>query len=136
MQKSKTTSSYDKAWEEFTGVKWKRHVNVRDFIQANYTPYDGDDAFLEGPTQNTSALWDQVMDLDRQEIEAGGVLAMDTEVVSSVISHGPGYLDKDKETIVGFQTAAPFKRSFQPYGGIRMSDVSAESYGFKIDPKM
>ena len=136
MQKSKTTGSYDKAWSNFTGVKWKRHVNVRDFIQANYSPYDGDDSFLEGPTENTSELWDQVMDLDRQEIEAGGVLDMDTEVVSSIISHGPGYLDKDKETVVGFQTDKPFKRSFQPYGGIRMSESSAESYGFKIDPKM
>ncbi len=136
MQKSKTTSSYDKAWGGFTGEKWRRHVNVRDFIQANYSPYDGDETFLEGPTENTAALWDQVMDLDRKEIEAGGVLDMDTEVVSSVTSHGPGYLDKDKETIVGFQTDEPFKRSFQPYGGIRMSELSAESYGFKIDPKM
>lgn len=136
MQKSKETSSYVKAWEGFTGNKWKRHVNVRDFIQHNYSPYDGDDSFLEGPTENTSALWDQVMDLDRQEIEAGGVLDMDTDVVSSIISHGPGYLDKNKEKVVGFQTDEPFKRSFQPYGGIRMSEQSAESYGFQIDPEM
>ncbi len=136
MQTSKEINSYEKAWAGFTGNKWTRHVNVRDFIQHNYVPYDGDDAFLEDATENTVALWDQVLDLDRQEIEAGGVLDMDTEVVSSITSHGPGYLDKDKEAIVGFQTDEPFKRSFQPYGGIRMSELSAESYGFKIDEKM
>lgn len=111
-------------------------MTVRDFIQDNYKPYDGEDTFLEGPTENTSDLWDQVMDLDRKEIEAGGVLDMDTEVVSSITSHGPGYLDKDKETVVGFQTDKPFKRSFQPYGGIRMSELAAESYGYEIDEEM
>ena len=136
MQKSKEMSSYEKAWEGFTGLKWKRHVNVRDFIQQNYKPYDGDDQFLEGPTEATQTLWDQVMELDRKEIEAGGVLDMDTNVVSSITSHGPGYLEKELETIVGFQTDKPFKRSFQPYGGIRMSEVSAESYGYEIDSEM
>ena len=136
MQKALDSTSYDKAWEGFTGDKWKRHVTVRDFIQDNYKPYDGEDTFLEGPTENTSDLWDQVMDLDRKEIEAGGVLDMDTEVVSSITSHGPGYLDKDKETVVGFQTDKPFKRSFQPYGGIRMSQLAAESYGYEIDEEM
>lgn len=135
MQQSKATSAYEKAWNGFTGDKWRRSVNLRDFIQHNYQPYDGNDTFLEGPTENTSQLWDQVMDLDRQEIEAGGVLDMDTDIVSSITSHGPGYLDKSKETIVGFQTDKPFKRSFQPYGGIRMSEQAAESYGFEINPE-
>jgi formate C-acetyltransferase len=135
MQKSMDSTSYDKAWEGFKGDKWKRNVTVRDFIQLNYKPYDGDDTFLEGPTENTAQLWDQVMDLDRKEIEAGGVLDMDTDIVSSITSHGPGYLDKDKETVVGFQTDKPFKRSFQPYGGIRMSEQAAESYGYEINPE-
>lgn len=135
MQKSMDSTSYEKAWEGFKGNKWKQNVTVRDFIQLNYTPYDGDDTFLEGPTENTSQLWDQVMDLDRKEIEAGGVLDMDTDTVSSITSHGPGYLDEEKETIVGFQTDKPFKRSFQPYGGIRMSEQAAESYGYEINPE-
>ena len=136
MQKAQDSTSYDKAWEGFNGTKWKRNVTVREFIQDNYNPYDGEDTFLEGPTENTSDLWDQVMDLEREEIAAGGVLDMDTKVVSSVTSHGPGYLDKDKETVVGFQTDKPFKRSFQPYGGIRMSEMAAESYGYEIDSEM
>src|SRR5699024_3098903 len=127
MQKSMDSTSYEKAWEGFKGNKWKQNVTVRDFIQLNYTPYDGDDTFLEGPTENTSQLWDQVMDLDRKEIEAGGVLDMDTDTVSSITSHGPGYLDEEKETIVGFQTDKPFKRSFQPHGGIRISEQTAQS---------
>ena len=135
MQKSIDSTSYDKAWDGFKGSKWKHNITVRDFIQKNYTPYDGDDTFLEGPTENTSQLWDQVMDLDRKEIEAGGVLDMDTDVVSSITSHGPGYLDQEKETVVGFQTDEPFKRSFQPYGGIRMSEQAAESYGYEINPE-
>lgn len=129
------STSYDKAWEGFKGDRWKKTVTVRDFIQLNYKPYDGDDTFLEGPTENTAQLWDQVMELDRKEIEAGGVLDMDTDIVSSITSHGPGYLDKDKETVVGFQTDKPFKRSFQPYGGIRMSEQAAESYGYEINPE-
>src|SRR5690625_5157195 len=135
MQKIKESTLFERAWEGFSGKKWKRDIHVRDFIQQNYKPYAGDDSFLEGPTQNTSDLWRQVMDLDRQEIEAGGVLDMDTDVVSSITSHGPGYLDKDKETVIGFQTDEPFKRSFQPYGGIRMSQLAAESYGYEINPE-
>ena len=96
MQKSIDSTSYDKAWDGFKGSKWKHNITVRDFIQKNYTPYDGDDTFLEGPTENTSQLWDQVMDLDRKEIEAGGVLDMDTDVVSSITSHGPG----DRKSVV------------------------------------
>ena len=123
-------------WNGFKGKVWKEEVNVRDFIQENYTLYEGDDSFLAGPTEATKALWAQVMDLNKQEREAGGVLDMDTKVVSTITSHGPGYLNKDLETVVGFQTEKPFKRSLQPFGGIRMSEQSAEAYGFKIDEEI
>jgi len=121
-------------WNGFQGGVWEREINVRDFIQKNYTPYDGDDSFLAGPTQNTRDLWDQVMDLSRQEREAGGVLDMDTRIISTIVSHGPGYLNKEKETIVGFQTDKPFKRSLQPYGGIRMAEKACSENGYKVDP--
>ena len=123
-------------WNGFKGKVWKEEVNVRDFIQENYTLYEGDDSFLAGPTEATKALWAQVMDLNKQEREAGGVLDMDTKVVSTITSHGPGYLNKDLETVVGFQTEKPFKRSLQPFGGIRMSEQSTEAYGFKIDEEI
>lgn len=123
-------------WNGFKGKVWKEEVNVRDFIQENYTLYEGDDSFLAGPTEATKALWAQVMELNKQEREAGGVLDMDTKVVSTITSHGPGYLNKDLETVVGFQTEKPFKRSLQPFGGIRMSEQSAEAYGFKIDEEI
>ena len=89
--------------EKLPGRSWETEVNVRDFIQKNYHPYDGDDSFLEGPTQDTTDLWDQVLELSRQEREAGGVLDMDTKIISTITSHGPGYLDKEKEKIVGFR---------------------------------
>ena len=123
-------------WTDFVGGNWVSEVNVRDFIQKNYTPYDGDDSFLVGPTQNTTDLWDQVLDLMKQEREAGGVLDMDTKVVSTIVSHGPGYLNKDKETIVGFQTDKPFKRSLQPYGGIRMAEKACSDNGYTVDPEI
>ncbi|WP_455043441.1 formate C-acetyltransferase [Granulicatella adiacens] len=123
-------------WNGFKGKVWKEEVNVRDFIQENYTLYEGDDSFLAGPTEATKALWAQVMDLNKQEREAGGVLDMDTKVVSTITSHGPGYLNKDLEAVVGFQTEKPFKRSLQPCGGICMSEQSAEAYGFKIDEEI
>ncbi|WP_312503045.1 formate C-acetyltransferase [Lacrimispora sp.] len=123
-------------WRAFTGGVWEREINVRDFIQKNYTPYDGDDSFLAGPTTATNALWGQVMDLSKQEREAGGVLDMDTKNISTITSHGPGYLDKDKETIVGFQTDKPFKRSLQPYGGIRMAEKACADNGYTIDPEV
>ena len=123
-------------WTDFVGGKWVSEINVRDFIQKNYTPYDGDDSFLAGPTQNTTDLWDQVLDLMKQEREAGGVLDMDTKVVSTITSHGPGYLNKDKETIVGFQTDKPFKRSLQPYGGIRMAEKACADNGYTVDPEI
>ncbi len=123
-------------WTDFVGGKWEKEINVRDFIQRNYTPYDGDDAFLAGPTQNTTDLWNQVLDLMKQEHEAGGVLDMDTKIVSTITSHGPGYLNKDKETIVGFQTDKPFKRSLQPYGGIRMAEKACADNGYTVDPEI
>ncbi|MGF3226579.1 formate C-acetyltransferase [Facklamia sp. P12932] len=125
----------NKAWDGFQGSKWQKEIDVRDFIQENYALYEGDESFLADATQNTKDLWDQVMDLNKKEREAGGVLDMDTKVVSSITSHQAGYLDKDKEVVVGFQTDAPFKRSLQPYGGIRMSKNSLEAYGYELDPE-
>lgn len=124
------------AWNGFTGGNWKKFIDVRDFIQKNYTPYEGDDSFLEGPTQNTKDLWAQVMDLTKKEREAGGVLDMDTKVVSTLTSHGAGYLDKNKETIVGFQTDAPFKRGMNVYGGLRMAMKACEDNGYSVDPEV
>lgn len=123
-------------WNGFQTGVWEREINVRDFIQKNYTPYDGDDAFLVGPTKNTEDLWDQVMDLTKQEREAGGVLDMDTKLISTITSHGPGYLNKEKETIVGFQTDKPFKRSLQPYGGIRMAEKACSDNGYTVEPEI
>ena len=123
-------------WHSFNGGVWEREINVRDFIQKNYNPYDGDESFLAGPTENTKELWDQVMDLSRQEREAGGVLDMDTKIISTITSHGPGYLDKEKETIVGFQTDKPFKRALQPYGGIRMAEKACADNGYQVDPEV
>ena len=123
-------------WRTFTSGIWEKEINVRDFIQRNYTPYDGDDSFLEGPTDDTKALWDQVLELSEEERKKGGVLDMDTKIVSTIISHGPGYLDKSKERIVGFQTDKPFKRSLQPNGGIRMAVKAAEQYGYTVDPQI
>ena len=121
-------------WRGFVGDEWTRKVSVRDFIRKNYTVYEGDESFLEGPTQDTLDLWEQVMDLSKKERENGGVLDMDTKVISTITSHGPGYLNKDKEKIVGFQTDKPFKRSLQPYGGIRMATKALSDNGYEIDP--
>ena len=123
-------------WNGFVPGKWQKEVEVRDFIQRNYTPYEGDDTFLAEPTQNTKDLWQKVLDLSKKEREAGGVLDMDTKVVSTLTSHGPGYLDKSKETIVGFQTDAPFKRGMNVYGGIRMAMKACEDNGYKVDPEV
>ncbi len=123
-------------WKDFVGGLWEKEVNVRDFIQKNYDLYEGDESFLAGPTQNTKDLWAMVMDLTKKEREAGGVLDMDTKVVSTITSHGAGYLDKSKETIVGFQTDKPFKRSMQPYGGIRMAMKACEDNGYEVDPEI
>lgn len=123
-------------WYEFAGGNWQQEVDVRDFILKNYRLYDGDDSFLVGPTDATTKLWDQVMDLTKQERENGGVLDMDTKIVSTITSHDPGYLNKDLEKVVGVQTDVPFKRALQPFGGIRMAEVAAESYGFKVDEEV
>ena len=123
-------------WNGFKKGVWETEINVRDFIQKNYTPYDGDDSFLAGPTKATSELWEQVLDLSKKEREAGGVLDMDTKTISTSTSHGAGYLDKNKEKIVGFQTDKPFKRSLQPYGGIRMAKKACEDNGYKVDPEV
>ena len=125
-----------KEWEGFSGGIWEKEINVREFIQKNYTPYDGDDTFLADATERTKELWDQVMELTKEEREKGGVLDMDTKIISSITSHGPGYLNKDKETIVGFQTDKPFKRSLQPYGGIRMAVKACEDNGYHVDPEV
>ncbi len=123
-------------WKGFVPGHWQNEIDVRDFIQKNYHPYNGDESFLEGPTRNTLALWEQVMALYQEERKAGGVLDMDTGVVSTIISHGPGYLDQEKEKIVGFQTDRPFKRSLQPYGGIRTAARACADNGYRIDPQI
>ena len=125
-----------KEWESFREGIWEKEINVRDFIQKNYTPYEGDESFLAGPTKATSQLWDQVLELMKEEREKGGVLDMDTKIISTITSHGPGYLDREKETIVGFQTDKPLKRSLQPYGGIRMAVKACEAYGYQVDPQV
>lgn len=127
---------YDE-WEGFKPGRWSNtSINLRDFIQKNFTPYDGDDSFLAGPTEATTKLWEQVMELSKKEREAGGVLDMDTKIVSTITSHGPGYLNKDLEKIVGFQTDKPFKRSLQPFGGIRMAINACEQNGYTVDPEV
>lgn len=123
-------------WEGFKGVKWTEGINVRDFIQRNYAPYDGDASFLAPATDATQKLWDKVMDLSAKEREAGGVLDMDTKIVSTITSHGAGYLDKDLEKIVGLQTDKPFKRSLQPFGGIRMAQNACRENGYEVDPEL
>ena len=127
---------FQKAWEGFKPGKWQEEVDVRDFILKNFTPYTGDESFLEGPTEATKKLWEQVMELSKKEREAGGVLDADTKVVSTITSHGPGYLDKDLEKIVGFQTDKPFKRALMPFGGIRMAKQALEAYGYELDPEV
>lgn len=125
-----------KQWEGFKPGKWQEKVDVRDFILKNVTPYEGDESFLEGPTEATTNLWEQVMELNKKEREAGGILDADTKVVSTITSHGPGYLNKELEQIVGFQTDKPFKRSLMPFGGIRMAKQALEAYGFELDPEV
>lgn len=123
------------AWDGFKGGEWQDEIDVRDFIQQNFTPYDGDSSFLEGPTEATTKLNDKLVDLKLKERAAGGVLDADTKVVSTITSHGPGYLDKDLEKIVGLQTDKPLKKSLMPYGGIRMAKEALAAYGFEIDPE-
>ena len=123
-------------WEGFVSGQWTKDIDVRDFIQKNYTLYEGNDEFLAGPTKATTKLWDQCMELTKAEIKAGGVLDMDTKIVSTITSHEPGYLNKDLETIVGFQTDKPFKRSLQPNGGIKMAETACKLNGYEVDPEV
>ena len=124
-------------WEGFVFGKWSDdEVNVRDFIQRNYTPYEGDDSFLAPATEATKKLWDRIMELSAEERKAGGVLKADTSVVSTLTSHGAGYIDKDLEKIVGLQTDEPFKRSLQPFGGIKMAEQALNMYGYEIAPEI
>ena len=126
------------AWRGFTGTHWRTDVNVRDFIQNNYTQYDGDESFLEGPTKATDTLWGELQQLQKAERERGGVLDCETEVVSGLTAYGPGYIDektKNLEQIVGLQTDKPLKRAFMPYGGIKMAEEAASTYGFEVNPK-
>jgi len=123
-------------WEGFKEGKWVNEINVRDFIVKNFTLYEGAEDFLVGPTEATTKLWNQVMDLTKEEIKRGGVYDMDTKIVSTITSHDAGYLNKDLEKIVGVQTDVPFKRSLQPLGGIRMADVSTKSYGYELDEEV
>lgn len=123
-------------WQGFKGGKWQDEVDVRGFIQNNYKPYDGDESFLEGPTESTNTLWEKLQKLQKEERAKGGVLDMETEVVSSLTAYDPGYLDKELEKVVGLQTDKPLKRAFMPYGGIRMSEEACETYGYKPSEKL
>ena len=133
---SELTLERQSSTTDFVGGKWQSEINVRDFIQKNYTPYDGDSSFLAGPTAATTKLWEECCELFKKERENGGVLDMDTKIVSTITSHGAGYIDKELETIVGVQTDAPLKRSLQPFGGIRMAETSCKSYGYEVDPEV
>ena len=125
-----------KAWQDFKGAEWQNKIDVRDFIVSNMTEYVGDDSFLAGATEATTKLWDQVMELTKQERDAGGILDLDTKLVSTIDSHDAGYLNKELEKIVGFQTDKPFKRSLQPFGGIKMAENAAKAYGYEIDEQV
>ncbi len=126
-------------WNGFKGRLWKEEINVRDFIQKNYKPYDGDESFLEGPTEATNKLWGRLQELQKEERAKGGVLDMETEVVSGLTAYGPGYIDesmKDLEQIVGLQTDKPLKRAFMPYGGIKMAEEACKNYGYEPSPEL
>ena len=126
-------------WEGFEGSLWKEEVNVRDFIQQNYTVYDGDESFLAGPTDATNKLWGILQGLQKEERAKGGVLDMETKVVSGITSYGPGYIseaDKDLEKVVGLQTDKPLKRAFMPFGGIKMAEQACSTYGYEPDPEL
>ena len=123
-------------WTNFAGGKWESDIDVRDFIQRNYTPYDGDQSFLEGPTEATDKLWGELKELQKEERAKGGVLDMETEVVSGITAYGAAYLDKDLEKVVGLQTDKPLKRAFMPYGGIKMAEQSCQMYGYTPSPKL
>ena len=126
-------------WDEFKGNRWKEKISVRDFVRDNYTPYDGDESFLEGPTEATNKLWGKLQELQKAERANNGVLDMETEVVTSLTAYGPGYIDenmKNLEKVVGLQTDKPLKRAFMPYGGIKMAEQACEMYGYKVNPQI
>ena len=126
-------------WAGFEGRIWKEEINVRDFIQKNYKPYDGDESFLAGPTAATEKLWGKLQELQKIERAKGGVLDMETEVVSGLTAYGPGYIDeslKGLEKVVGLQTDKPLKRAFMPYGGIKMAEQACENYGYTPNPEL
>ncbi|MBC6004346.1 MAG: formate C-acetyltransferase [Paeniclostridium sordellii] len=124
------------AWQGFKTGRWTKEINVREFIQLNYTPYEGNDSFLAGATENTKKLWNQALDLFKKERENNGTLDVDTDTVSLIDAYGPGYIEKDLETIVGVQTDAPLKRAVMPFGGIRMVETSCDAYGYKLNPEI
>ena len=126
-------------WNGFKGTKWREDIDTRDFILNNYTPYDGDESFLEGPTEATDKLWGKLGELQKEERAKGGVLDMDTHIVSGITSHKPGYIDesmKELEQIVGLQTDKPLKRAFMPFGGIKMAEEACSTYGYEPDPEL
>ena len=126
-------------WNGFKGRLWKEEINVRDFVQNNYKPYDGDESFLEGPTEATNKLWGRLQELQKEERAKGGVLDMETKVVAGLTAYGPGYIDesmKELEKVVGLQTDKPLKRAFMPYGGIKMAEEACKNYGYEPDPEL
>ena len=123
-------------WNSFAPGDWQHEVNVSDFIRHNYTQYEGDASFLANAKESTRVLWDKLQALQKEERAKGGVLDMDTDIVSSITSHKPGYLDKDLEVIVGLQTDKPLKRAFMPFGGIKMAEEACETYGYKPSPEL
>ncbi len=124
------------AWQGFTQGRWNKEVDVREFIQLNYTPYKGDDSFLAGVTDNTKKLWNEVTALFKKERDNNGTLDVDTETISAIDAYEPGYIHQEFEKIVGLQTDAPLKRAVMPYGGIRMVESSCEAFGYTLDPKV
>ena len=138
IKKEEYTMRFKEEWRGFKGTHWTDDVNVRDFIQDNYTPYDGDESFLAGPTDATNKLWGRLQEIQKAERDKGGVLDCETEIVTSLTAYGPGYIDesmKDLEQIVGLQTDKPLKRAFMPYGGIKMAQEAAEQYGYHVNDK-
>lgn len=129
-----TNDNYSHAWQQFSGDEWKTNINVRDFIQHNYTPYEGDESFLAGATTATTALWEKVMDGIRIENATHAPVDFDTNIATTITAHAPGYILKDHEKIVGLQTDKPLKRALHPYGGINMIKSSFEAYGREMDP--
>ena len=120
-------------WNDFKGSIWKNEINVRDFIQNNYKQYDDNEDFLVGPTDATNKLWEKLQELQLEETKKGGVLDMETEVISTLTSYEAGYLDKDLEKVVGIQTDKPLKRAFMPYGGIKMAEEACSNYGYELN---